>query len=527
MRMREELKLPLRGALLLGSALVLLAQVGCLISPVRTGPTVTGLVVDAATGKPLEGAVVVVRYDGRYNNLLPDRQVLAHLETTTDSSGRFEVGPLVKLGVAIWPMYQTEVRMASALRDGYRCARPRTVRPGRALRVTLEPALDEEDRRDSCRPVPADAGEAVAYMESWRALHASGPSREELERDHQIDRMLEARAVFGFGENCQGPVLDLSLAPGGHRMAFLAAGAEGSEIKIVEFGGPEPGRPQKVGLEERSPPRNLAWTGPGDLVMWGRASALVRSASVAVIAGDSLERVWQASAVPAAPAGDAQRSSTRRSEPGVVPLSPADLSDEGDSLWMGRSFSLLRALDPETGLSADRLQIVREDGSSYHISLPGEACGTRGRFGRPHYRIASDGRTAVDLRFVQGGCHAVALDLESGSWSTLDGLKSAAVCNETRAVPASLLRVGLRSYLRELQAAVSKAGADTAAAYSLEIRADGTTATTRDFAGAVMRVDAPAFPLVTPLRRIEVSLLSAGTPPTPPRAEPEPVYEPL
>ena len=42
----------------------------------------------------------------------------------------------------------------------------------------------------------------------------------------------------------------------------------------------------------------------------------------------------------------------------------------------------------------------------YALTLPGEACGQAGRFGRPQYRMSADGHSGIDLRFVGGGCHA-------------------------------------------------------------------------------------------------------------------------
>ena len=70
----------------------------CLISPVRYAPTVDAKVVDAVSGEPLEGALVVVRYDGRYDDLLPDREVLGHVEARSDARGRVRLGPLFKAG---------------------------------------------------------------------------------------------------------------------------------------------------------------------------------------------------------------------------------------------------------------------------------------------------------------------------------------------------------------------------------------------------------------------------------------------
>lgn len=481
---------------------------GCLLVPARYAPAVEGRVVDAATREPLADVLVVVRFDGRYDDILPDREILGHLEARTDASGRFRVGPLVRAGLIAWPYFRTEARVESALLPGYRCGRPRAVRDGRAL-VELSPALDEDDRRDSCRPVASERGEAVAYMDAWRALHESGPSREERERDHQLERLLAARTAFGFGENCTGPVFDLALAPGGVRAAVAVAGPTGREIRVLEHTGEGFGPPQLVASDDPEASRRLAWLGPEALALWGEASAAERAAGAGVFSEDPVEVVWRSGpALPAAPAPGPDAGD--RAE---IPLEPADLYDEADALWLGRSFALRSRLDPATGLAADRLLVTREDGTAYAIDLPGETCGPRGRFGRPHYRIAADARTALDLRFVSGGCHAVAIDLESGAWSVLDRTSRAASCREERAIPATQLGVGLRSYARDVASAVEQAGGDPDAAYVLRVDAYGTARVeTRAFDGSAVTAAVPDFPLATPLRRIDVSVVGEVMP---------------
>ena len=48
--------------------------------PVFPTPPVAGRVIDAKSGAPVAGAIVVVRYDARYDDLLPDRDVLGYRE---------------------------------------------------------------------------------------------------------------------------------------------------------------------------------------------------------------------------------------------------------------------------------------------------------------------------------------------------------------------------------------------------------------------------------------------------------------
>jgi hypothetical protein len=498
-----------RGRWAVASTIVALLQTACVV-PIRSSPAVEGKVVDAETGRPVAGAVVVVRYDGRTHDVLPDRDVIAHEEAQSDALGQFRAGPLRSFGPALWPLLRIEARLVAVLGDGYRCARPRHIAPGEPLEIHLEPARDSLERRESCRPLSARPGEAPVYTAAWRALFpAEAPERSLAER--QMDRVLWARSVLGFGQNCEGPVLDLALAPGGGRAALLVAKREGVEVQAAELTATQPGIAHGVGWERQSPPRRIAWTSPRELVLWQPASRARRAISPMRLASDGLEVMWTApgdrSLAPAAPALGLRPSRPR------APLDPADLSDEGDALWLGRSFALQRRLDPKTGLADEQLRITRPDGSSTTIELPGEACGPAGRFGRPHYRIAMGGRMALDLRFVDGGCHALAIDLQDGASSRLDHADGGAVCRETRRIPAEHLRLALRGYTRELEAALTRSGADPAAARSLQIAPDGAvTVEARDFAGRPRQLAAPRFPVTTPLRRIEVSIAGASTP---------------
>src|SRR5574342_668926 len=114
--------------------------------------------------------------------------------------------------------------------------------------------------------------------------------------------------------------------------------------------------------------------------------------------------------------------------------------------------------------------------------------------------MAADGRSGLDLRFVDGGCHAVRIDLESGAWKKLDASSEPAQCETARRVPAAKLTVALRGYMREVESALAEGGADPDAAFVLEIDEDGEThAQARDFAGEQRDLRLPRFPLHTPL----------------------------
>jgi hypothetical protein len=455
---------------------------------------------------------VVVRFDGHYDDILPDREVLGHREAKTDASGRFSIGYLIKPGIAAWPTFRTEARVVAVMSEGYRCPRPERVSDSREVRLGIQRALDENDRRDSCSPVPAEKGEAVAYMAAWRALYPEADAAPDVDEIHQLERLLSARSVFGFGENCEGPALDLALAPDGRRAAFEIAGDRESEFHVVELRASRSRLAQVIARDAQPSSRRLAWTSPGDLVLWEPSEDSYQAVSPSVFSVGRFERIWSATGPASHAAGLAGESASQFEETAASVLAPEDLNDEGESRWRGRSFVLQQRPNPETGLPQDDLRVYREDATSYTLSLPGEVCGPRGRFGRPQYRIAADSRTSLDLRFVNGGCHVVRTDLETGAWSAVDAVDRTGVCRAARRVQPAEFRTALRGYTRELESAIFEAGADPAAAYSLRIESDGTTQLdTRGFSGESMTIEVPRFPLDTPLRRIEITTLGGSS----------------
>ena len=502
----------LRVAVLGGGAVLALLQISCVVLPVRVAPGVSGEIVDQASGRAVEGALVVVRFDGHYDDILPDREVLGHREAKTDSRGRFSIGFLMKPGISAWPTFRTEARVVAVMGEGYRCPRPQRVPDSREVRVGIQPALDANDQRDSCGPVPAEKGEAVAYMAAWRELYPDANAGPDADEIHQLERLLSARSTFGFGENCEGPALDLALAPDGRRAAFEVSRDRESEVHVVELLASRSKIARVIARDEQPSARRLAWMGPAELVLWEPAADSYQAVSPSISSTGVFERIWSA-AGPASHALDNSDASALRPELTAAPvLAPEDLNDEGDARWRGRSFVLQQRPNPETGLPQDDLRVYRKDATSYTLSLPGEVCGPRGRFGRPQYRIAADSRTSLDLRFVEGGCHVVRTDLETGEWSALDAVDRVGVCRATRRVQPTELKTALRGYARELESAIFEAGADPAAAYALRIEPNGATRLdTRGFSGAPMTIEVPRFPLDTPLRRIEITTLGGGS----------------
>lgn len=481
------------------AVLALLLSMACVV-PLRSAPGVQGRVVDRASGEPLADAILVVRFDGRHGDQLPDRELLGHAEAVTGPDGSFTIPGYRRAGPAVWPLYETEARVVSVLRSGYRCPDPLVVTGSRQVVVEMERALDVSDRQASCHPVASRRGEAEQYRTAWRQLYPARETAQERDERRQLGRALEARTALGFGENCEGPVVDLALAPGGERVAFVVARPGGAVVGLAEVT-PQGTRPaESVGSAADTPPRRLAWTRPGELVLWSPASPQQRSIAASIFAPGRSDMIWSNSrALPAALDHGAATSRNR------APLDPADLSDEGDTLWLGRTFSLERSLEPDTGLARDRLRVRREDGSSLSTALPGEACGGP-NFGRPHYRIGVGGRLGFDLRFVEGGCHALAIDLETGAWTRLDHSPLAAQCRAQRSLPPSQLTTALRGWTRELHDAMQAQGIDPGAAYALHIGSGGQTRVVgRTQDGETATTEAPRFPIETPLRRIDVT----------------------
>ena len=506
---RSEAALRVAGFLLCASLL------SCMLLPIQSAPGATGIVVDAATGEPIEDAIVVLRFDGSYNDQLPDRQHIGHAETTTDPSGRFSVDRYSRAGITIWPYFHSEARVVSVLRNGYRCPTPIQIsEDAGSLRIEMTEAFDREDQRSSCRPVAAKRGEAVAYSAAWRQLFPTGATRKERDRSRQLDRVLEARAELGFGRNCEGPVLDLSIAPDGNRAAIVAIGSEGPEVQILDLNAGADPRPRSVARETIDPPRRLAWSGPEELILWQPARAADRATFPSLFSKDQFQVVW--ASIPSLPAALAELDDRPPNATAVGarrrPILPGDLSDEADRRWHGRSFVVERALDPETAGVRERLRVTREDGRRYSIDLPGERCGSGGRFGRPQYRISADGRTGLDLRYVDNGCHAVRIDLETGDWDRIDASDSPGMCRGQRRIPPGALATALRGWTRDLESALDAAGADRGAAYSLRIEPNGKTQVrARAYDGSPVDLEFQTFPVATPLRRIDVTNVAPAT----------------
>jgi len=489
--------------------LLALGLVSCVV-PVRSAPGVEGRVTDRESGRPVEGAIVVVRWDTRHGDELPDRDRLAIAEAVTDAKGRFSMPATSRGGVAVYPFYRSEARVVGVIHPGYRCPSPARISSEGTVEVSLSPTSLEADRRDTCRPVQVRRGEADAYMAAWREIFPAQETVAEREEREQVERLVQARAALGFGENCEGPVYDLALAPDGGHAAYLTQHAGGATVHLAEMGVEGPGPPEAVKAVADAPPRRLAWTRRGELVLWQPSDDAGRAVSASIFARGSTEVLWTDDRVfPAALDPDAAASG-QTTHP-QRPLEPADLSDEADTRWNGRSFALTRTVDPMTGLPRDSIRVAGIDGLVNEVELPGEACGGP-RFGRPHYRIDSSGDGAIDLRFVDGGCHAVRVDLETGHWIRVDQADEVSVCRGRRRMPPGRLETALRGWTRELREALVRAGADPDASFALEIDAEGKTrALAHNYSGEPVTLQGPSFPIDTPLQRIDVTNVAPAT----------------
>jgi hypothetical protein len=495
----------------------------CLPSPVFTTPPVSGRLVDADSQAPIAGALVVVRYDARYDDLLPDRDVLGYRELTSAADGSFRLGRTALPGLAVYPLASTEARVIGVMAPGYRCPAPR-VMSGEKVNVELQPAADEDERRESCRPLGARGDETPQYHAAWQALHPRTDTRAQREQERDLDRVLAARSSFGFGENCRGPVVDLSLSPDGRYVAWRTAVGATSRVEVRAMS--KPTAPFEQLDVSGAAERRLAWTARGDLVLWEPANELERALSPSQLsASGGAESLWRSDAAAE------QAPSRDRNTGGGVPLEPSDLRDEGDARWLGRSFRVTRSLDPESGLARESLRITATGKPARTLELPGEPCGPRGEFGSPQMRIAADTRTALDLRDTGEGCSAVGIDLDTGAWTRLDKARGR-VCAVERSVPVGHLRTAARGFTTEVEEALAKAGADPKATYTLRIDPDGSTsATSIDFTGGLVHTEVPRFPIRTPLQKIELGVMGAtragigGAAPAPMPASDQP--EPL
>jgi len=497
------------------AVLLALWATACVPLPVQVTPGVSGRVVDQDSGAPLADAIVVVRYDARGDELMPERDLLGHREVRTDDSGRFHVSQSAVAGLSSWPHGRTEAQVVGVMKDGYRCSHPRRIPQSGRVTVAVESAEGRDDRRASCRPLAARPSEVPEYLAAWRSLYPREQGPGGGSAGPETAAILAARATFGFGRNCSGPAIDLALAPGGRRAAIALDTAGLHQVEIVALG------PEVQTLDRVDPPpreaRRLGWVSEEELVFWEPGElAPPASASLDASRDTSSQTIWRG---PKAAATDA--------DPGALPMQASVRNDAGEARWRGRSFEIQRSVDPDSGLARETLRVASADVGTRVLALPGEACGPSGQYGRPHFRIDRSGRRGLDLRFLDGGCRAVAIDLDTGAVARLDSASSRpAVCRESRRVPLSRLRAAVGDYVKDVESALEAAGGDPRATFSLNIDPQGRTEVqARDYMGGMLRIPLEPFPLRTPIRRIDVTGVAGAA--SPPAAPAKHLLEPL
>jgi hypothetical protein len=264
---------------------VAVAAAACVPLPVRHAPAVRGSVVDAS-GAPVSGALVVVRFDAFYDEVLPRHEPFAWLTVRSGPDGRFRAGPAFAPGVEPWPWLLTRARAQVVLAEGRLCAEEQTLAADGASRIVLTPARDEEERRASCPPLAGWPAGAREYAAAWRDLYAEGgtdggPTAAE----HELSRAAASRRSFGFGANCAGPVLELSLAPDGSRAALLVAQGHEALVQLVDVATGRVPAPLSLARLPVDPLPRLGWTSAGSLTLGVAASSSDAAVRPELLAG--------------------------------------------------------------------------------------------------------------------------------------------------------------------------------------------------------------------------------------------------
>ncbi|NNL86091.1 MAG: hypothetical protein HKP27_10585 [Myxococcales bacterium] len=509
-----------------------------------------------AGGRPIAGATVVARFDASYDQVLGERQLLGHREVITDAEGRFRIDTFHSAGFSAWPWLEARSSVVGVIHEDYLCTNRAARLADGSLRVLLLEATDSRPRIDSCQPVSATPAEAPSYWAAWHRLHSL-----EQERPEKLAaRGLEARTLFGFGRNCRGPVLDAALSPGGERLARLierpaSAEAVKRRIQILELA--DTGEPVIV---YAAPFRfdalkgHLAWIGSGDLAWVEEGLHLAetrgpeaRGAPLEVPRPSSgrLARVLYSAgrnalvALPAAPAPlpsgtrwtsspepvDATMDIALPGRPETLPASASgtvdapvvageeDRHDRAGLRWGERQISRLERLGRHSGMPRATLRVSKPGAATVDARLPGEACGRSGAFRGPEYTISASGNLALDLRYTQGACQIVAVDLRRGAWRTLARAEGTASCQEARDVPPSQFRAAFPDYAAALDRIIEQADLEPNVAFRIVL---GPSHAARleipTSSGRTEILDAPPFPVKTPLREIGVSTLGLHRP---------------
>jgi hypothetical protein len=461
----------------------------CASARPQRAPELAGVVVGAQSGRPLVGALVVLREPAKSG--IPPRASFRHHEERTGAGGRFTVAASVRWSWRSGSSAGERGEVFSVFAPGYRCSLPLPLSPDRVVRIELQAASDPSEQRDSCPPPPAPAAVLPRYAAAVALLERSATHTAELRRrqadGHPADP-LAALLSLGYGANCPGPILDFALHPEGRRLAFQEHTSRGVAIRVA-FLDKATQAPMLIGYASEHPPRRLQWSANGALTLFREPGSLAWRISPR----ERAEKIWR-------PA-----SGSKPSEPGPRDL-PALASEENRTpSSQRRSLTVRRYLDPHTRLPTQWLTVTREDGGRVRLQLPGEPCARGGRSGSPTQGLAAHGNSAFDLRWVNGGCHLVRIDLGTGAWSPLDRAGSTGLCRESRRMASSELRRALPDYARRLEALLADPQIDPRAGYMLWIEPGRPgRVEAQDRLGGRRWLEAPRLPVRTPLRRIHL-----------------------
>lgn len=401
-----------------------------------------GEVRSRGSGRPLAGALVLLR--------IPPRRFA---ELRTDAAGRFALdGSGLRVdgagGVA------DRLELVTAYAAGHRCAPSRILESNERLRLELEPA-GLRAQRASCPAPPPAAG--IRYASVFALLEQAAGSGSGAGSGRSparvVEEALDPRTLFGFGGNCRGPVLGFAVEPGARRLAYQEAAGPGIAIRLLRLGARDASAFEPLAYASRVPPRRLAWREDGSL--WLEAAA-----------------AWTGTT------GDRRLLPALASGGGRVDASPASTR-----VAKGAGDEAHRAPRPE---------------------LPGQACVMvdTERFA-PAGQVGAGRR--IELRFVGGGCHLVERDPARGSLARLDRAEGRARCRDARRVSAAQLRRALPGYWRRLKVLLETLPAPPREGFALRVEPDGQVfLEARDWLGGERVLEAPSFPVKTPLRRIEV-----------------------
>lgn len=156
--------------LILVSTIALPSLQGCSGTPVRDWPAMEGVVLDADTNEPIEGAIVVAFWEGYGGH----SKICFHTESgISDATGKFLISPWRNTSETQFVRYQT-VKVGPVFKAGYRES-PRTVAEQSHQQGTYFLAIDRSDTTERIEYLLESAKACTLYrdgseMKAWPLL---------------------------------------------------------------------------------------------------------------------------------------------------------------------------------------------------------------------------------------------------------------------------------------------------------------------------------------------------------------------